>query len=60
MTIVPQKGGRGQEVFEEVKGSLILYRKVEENIILSELNKRFYYESIILNKVPIKVIKAKK
>ena len=46
-------------MFQVVKSVFTFISKAEGNIILSEMNKRFYYNTIILNKALVEVIKTK-
>ena len=46
-------------MFKAVEHVFVFSSKVEGNVILSQINKRFYYNTIVVNKASIEVVKTK-
>ena len=54
-----KEGSRGKSMFKAIEHVFIFSSKVEGNVILSQINKRFCYNTIVVNKTLIEIIKTK-
>ena len=56
---MPKEGSRGKGVFKAIERVFVFRGKAVGNVILSQINKRFRYNTIVVNKALIEVVKTK-